>query len=78
MKAPQILLDEGTKALRLEMYLNRTKILADQDMLDDKDKEGLSSLAAAGVIGILKDTGGVDGDGKIIEILQGDPKVSSY
>lgn len=74
----QKMLNEGTEALRTELLLNRTKILIDQDMLDTQDKQALEVIAKAGILGILKDTGGIDGDGKQIEVLQGNPMVENY
>lgn len=68
--------DDGIEALSTELYLNRSKILADQDMLD---KSQLSTIAREHVLGLLKNTGGIDGEaGKPIEILQADPKVDQY
>lgn len=78
IKGIQNLINEGTKALRLELYLNRTKILVDEDMLNSNNKQAMSDISEAGILGILKDTGGIDGDGKMIEVLQGDPKVEQY
>ena len=78
IKGIQTLLNEGTKAMRLELYLNRTKILVDEDMLNSDDKSSLKDISDAGILGILKDTGGIDGDGKMIEVIQGDPKIEQY
>lgn len=78
IKGIQTLLNEGTKAMRLELYLNRTKILVDQDMLNTDDKEAVGDIAEAGVLGILKDTGGVDGTGGLIQVLQGNPQIQQY
>lgn len=74
----QKFLNEGTKALSLELYLNRTKILVDNDMLNTADKNALRKIADENILGLLKDTGTVDGEGKAIEVIQGDPKVDQY
>lgn len=74
----QTMLNEGTKSLRTELYLNKTKIMVDEDTLNANDRQSIGELAEAGIIGVFKDTGGVDGDNKSIEIMQGDPKVTSY
>jgi hypothetical protein len=64
--------------LSLELHLNRTKILADKDLLEKTDGEDLKKIAQEDIIGVLRDSGGIDGENKVIEIIQGNPKVSEY
>lgn len=75
----QKMLNEGTRALRTELYLNKTKIMVDIDMLNADNTEQLSKIAEEGIIGVFKDSGAVDDEsGKQVEIIQGDPKVEQY
>ncbi len=79
IESQQAFLNDGTRALLLELYLNRTKIIVDADMLDGADKDELRKIADENIIGVLKDSGGSDGMGqKQMEIIQGDPKITEY
>ena len=78
LKELQNMLNEGTGALRLELFLNRTKMLIDQDLLDGASQSQLEKAAQENILAVLKDSGGMDGEGKVVEIIQGDPKVASY
>lgn len=74
----QAMLNEGTASLRLERYLNRTKMLIDQDLIDSTSKEQLAKIADENILGLVSDSGDADGKNKTVEVLQGDPKLSEY
>lgn len=69
------MLNEATKALRRELYLNRTKLIVDQTLLD---KNQAKQIADESIIAVLKDTGDYEDKNKVFEIIQGDPKVEQY
>ena len=74
----QAFLDEATRALSLELYLNRTKILVDADMLAGADRETLKKVADENILGLIKDTGNLEGEQKAVEVIQGNPKITEY
>lgn len=74
----QAILDETVKIMLTEQYVNRTKMLVDKDLLASADKEDLATIADENILGVLKDSGGVDGENKHVEFVQGDPKLEQY
>lgn len=60
------------------MYTNRTKLLVDKDYIASADREDLQSIQDENIIGVLQDTGNMDGDNKVVEFIQGDPKLDQY
>lgn len=74
----QDILDETVKIMLTEQYVNRTKMLVDREMLNNGDDRQLAKLAKENILGVLKDSGGVDGENKAIEFIQGDPKLEQY
>lgn len=78
LEPKQKMLDEATFALRRELYINHSKQLIDADLVDDLSESQIRSLAEKGILAVLNDSGNHDGTNKAIEVIMGDPKVTSY
>lgn len=78
LEPKQKMLNEATFALRRELYINHSRTLIDADLVDDLNKDQINTLAEKGILAVLNDSGNHDGDGKAIETIMGDPKVTSY
>lgn len=53
-------------------------MILDQDMVDASSPEIMAKLAKENIIGVVKDSGNMDGENKAIEFIQGDPKLDQY
>lgn len=78
IKGLQEMLNETTEAFRKEMYINFTRVLVDKDLIADLSQDDLRKLAKQGILAILSDSAGKDGNGKAIETIVADPKLTVY